>query len=90
MDVEFDPVKDKENQKKHGLAFSSAAQFDFDSALIAEDTRRDYGEVRYQALGDLQGKIALFVFTMRGPERLRVISLRPANRKERKLWQSGE
>jgi hypothetical protein len=50
VDFKFNPVKDQENQKKHGLTFSSAAQFDFDSALSLEDMPRDYGEVRYQAL----------------------------------------
>jgi uncharacterized DUF497 family protein len=41
VDFKFNPVKDQENQKKHGLTFSSAAQFDFDSALSLEDMPRD-------------------------------------------------
>ena len=52
-----------------------------------QDTRRDYGEVRVVALGQVEGRVLVVVYTDRGDTR-RIISARPAKRKERELWQS--
>jgi uncharacterized DUF497 family protein len=59
-----------------------AEEFDFESALIVTDMRRDYGEMRYRAIGRLNEMVAVVVFTLR-LDAIRVISLRQANRKER-------
>ncbi|MBV9549714.1 MAG: BrnT family toxin, partial [Alphaproteobacteria bacterium] len=45
--------------------------------MIIEDRRFDYGETRYRAIGLLDGRLIVLVFTPRG-EKLRVISLRLA------------
>ena len=47
----FDPAKNARNIEERGLAFTSATNFDWSAALIAEDLRQDYFERRYQALG---------------------------------------
>ena len=49
--------------------------------------RRDYGEVRVQAIGIAGGDILSVIYSDRGELR-RIISARLANKKERKLWQS--
>ena len=82
MKIEFDPAKSEKNARERGLAFDLVADFDFDSAQIVKDERRDYGEVRYRAVGRLKDAVAVVVFTVRH-EAVRVISLRFANRKER-------
>ena len=51
MDIEFDPVKNNRNLEVRGISFESAAEFDFRSALILLDDRKDYGEIRYRAMG---------------------------------------
>ena len=50
-------------------------------ALIDRDTRHNYGEDRFQALGMIDGRLHFLVFTMRG-DALRAISLRKANSRE--------
>jgi uncharacterized DUF497 family protein len=55
--------------------------------LEAQDNRRDYGEVRVQAIGRAGDDILSVVYSDRGEVR-RIISARLSNRKERKLWQS--
>lgn len=50
MLIEFDPVKDAANVAKHGVSLTEAAQLDWKNALIWEDHRRDYGELRQVAL----------------------------------------
>ncbi|HEY4939936.1 MAG TPA: BrnT family toxin [Rhizomicrobium sp.] len=85
MKIEFDPAKNRRNVAFGRPSFELVADFDLDSALIVEDDRHDYGEVRYRAIGRMGAIIAVLIFTMRG-EVLRVISLRIANRKERKSY----
>ena len=84
--MEFDPEKDKKNLAKHGISLVRAADLDLDQALVREDTRFDYGERRWIAIGPIDGALYVLVFTRR--PQLRAISLRPANEKETKLWLS--
>ena len=85
--IEFDPAKSEKNVRERGLPFDLAAGFDFDSAYIVEDDRRDYGETRYRAIGRLSNDVAVVVFTMRR-DAIRIISLRFANRKERLSYEN--
>ncbi len=85
MDVEFDGDKDHFNRSKHGVSLSAANDMDFASASIIADERFDYGEPRYWAVGDIDGRLHVLAFTMRG-ETLRAISLRKANARERKRY----
>ena len=81
MTVEFDPAKNGINRDKHGIDLSLAAEFEFETALEKVDDRREYGEIRYQAMGYIAGRLHLMVYTMRG-DVVRVISLRKANQRE--------
>ena len=65
MKIEYDPAKSVRNVELRALPFERVAEFDFDTALIVADDRRDYGEVRYRAIGRLRGEIAAVVFTIR-------------------------
>jgi hypothetical protein len=55
--------------------------------LERPDNRREYGEVRIQAIGRVIDDILFVVYTDRGDAR-HIISARLASRKERRLWQS--
>ena len=59
--------------------------FDWASALVLEDTRKDYGERRYRALGLIGGRLHAVVYTPRAGL-LHIISLRKANRREEKRY----
>jgi len=62
-------------------SFDLVERFEWETARVVEDTRRDYGETRLQVLALLDGRLYAAVVTPRG-EDLRVISLRKANRRE--------
>ena len=81
MEIEFDPEKSARNVELRGLPFDLVADFDFDSALVARDTREDYGEDRFIALGLVGDRLHVVAYTMRD-DRLRVISFRKANARE--------
>jgi uncharacterized protein len=88
VEIAFDPVKNARNIEARGLSFERAADFDFESALFAEDIRRDYRERRIRALGFLDGRLHALVFVETGPG-IRVISLRKANRREVKRYEKA-
>lgn len=81
MKITCDPAKDAENQRKHGVALGEAALFDWESALIWQDARRDYGEMRMVALGAIGARLYCAVYVDREGVR-RIISLRKANQRE--------
>ena len=85
MQVEFDPAKDRENKRKHGISLQRADDFEMHSAAIEIDTREDYGESRFNALGFLGATLYSLTFTMRG-QTVRAISFRKANRREEKSY----
>lgn len=78
---DWDEAKSAENLVKHGVDFAAVEGFEWDSALIALDGRRDYGELRYSVFGLIGDRLFNLVFTPRAG-RVRVISLRRANRRE--------
>jgi uncharacterized protein len=85
LTIEFDRDKNIANVAKHGVEMAAAAEFDFETAQMWTDTRKSYGELRTIALGFIGRRLHVLVFTMRA-RKLRVISLRKANRKERDAY----
>lgn len=81
MELSYDAAKSERNIAERGLSFERAAEFDFETALFVEDARRDYGEVRWQALGFLDGRLHMLVFAETGTG-IRIISFRKANKRE--------
>jgi uncharacterized DUF497 family protein len=81
MAVTFDPEKNARNLAERGLSFKRGADLDWETAVIAEDTRRDYGEPRLLVMARLDGRLHAAVVTPRG-EDLHVISFRKANKRE--------
>lgn len=77
----WDEAKRADNLAKHGIDFALAEGFEWESALVAADARRDYGEVRYSAFGLIEDRLFNLVFTPR-TGKVRIISLRRANRRE--------
>ena len=88
MQITFDEAKDAQNKSKHGLSLFEAEKLEWDDALIWQDTRRDYGETRMIALGAIAERLYCVVYVDREDVR-RVISLRKANNKEKKLYVSN-
>ena len=89
MNVTFDPAKDAANLAKHGFSLLDAVGFEWETAGVGPDTRRDYGEPRMVALGYIGLRIMSVVFVDRPPEQpteRRIISLRKANTREVKRY----
>ena len=86
---EWDEKKNRQNIKKHGFDFVDAEEM-FRGVLFADpDTREDYGEKRWIGIGTIRGRIAYVVFTQPDPNTIRIISLRKANRGERKEYEKA-
>ncbi|QOJ19717.1 MAG: BrnT family toxin [Gammaproteobacteria bacterium] len=81
MKVICDTVKNAINKKKHGVSLTDAVLIDWEAALIWQDTRRDYGELRMIALAPINERLYCVVYVDRGDDR-RIISLRKANQRE--------
>jgi uncharacterized protein len=89
VEIEFDPAKDQINLLKHGVSLAAAANMDLERAIVIEDLRFDYGEMRLIAYAPIEDRLHVLWFTMRGTV-LRAIGLRRANRRERQRYgQSG-
>jgi uncharacterized DUF497 family protein len=83
--LEFDPAKSAKNERERGLPFAAAGRL-FDSIRLEwEDRRKDYGEVRYTTLGEIEGRTFCASFTRRG-ESIRIISFRKANARETRRY----
>jgi uncharacterized protein len=81
MEIECDPDKSNKNVAERGFPFALAEQVDWETALVWEDDREDYGEARYRCLGLVGRRVYAVVFVMRG-EVMRIISMRKANNRE--------
>ena len=85
MRIEFDEAKRSETFKARGLDMARAADVFADATLTVEDDRQDYGEVRYITIGFLDEVMVVLVWTRRATAH-RIISMRKANERERRLY----
>jgi uncharacterized DUF497 family protein len=85
--ISFDPAKNERNIAERGIPFDLVEEFEWDTALVAEDLRKDYGEHRFQALGLIAWRLYALVFTPRAGK-VHVISLRKANPREMKRYEA--
>jgi uncharacterized DUF497 family protein len=81
----WDEKKRKLNLAKHGIDFADAPAI-FEGPLVTvEDTREDYGEARYIALGLLTDIVVSLVYSERG-DQVRIISIRKALKHEARFF----
>lgn len=81
MRIEFDIEKRQLTLERRGLDFARASEV-FDGAEFTWiDDRIDYGEVRYNSFGLLDGRLVAITWTPRNDAR-RIISMRKANDRE--------
>ena len=94
MRITFDPAKRDKTLRERGLDFSDAGEVLTGRAVTLLDAREDYGEDRYQTYGYLGGRLVMVVWTPRGDEERRIISMRKTNDREQaqigqRLGESG-
>jgi uncharacterized DUF497 family protein len=86
MRLGYDPRKNAWNIRERGLSFDDVALLDWNTAVVRQDRRKDYGEDRFQALVEgADRKPYVVVFTMRD-ETMWIISFRRARERERKSY----
>lgn len=89
MKIDFDHAKNEKNIRDRGLSFERVADFDFANAVVREDIRKAYPELRLIALGFLDVRLHFLCFTPIAGG-IRVISFRKANRREEKAYEQTQ
>jgi uncharacterized DUF497 family protein len=92
---EWDEIKNRANQRKHGVSFEVAARLFADPFAVSEQDRVEGGERRWRTIGLVEGRLLLLVaHTAREADEegglveiVRIISARPATRQERRRYE---
>ena len=87
MEIEYDPNKNNRNIEQRGISFEQVHDFDWDTATIKEQIREAQTEQRFVAVGKINHRLHVLVFTLRN--HLRVIRLRKANDREIKDYEDN-
>lgn len=85
MEISYDEAKRRQTLEARGLDFRSANLVFTGVCLTVEDDRHDYGETRYQTMGQLNDEVVMLVWTPRDNGR-RIISMRKCNGQEREYY----
>ncbi len=86
MKFEWDENKNKLNQIKHMLPFEEVIEIFDHPRLDSIDRRKVYGEKRVMSIGKIGDVIVVAVVHTKRGNRIRIISARTANRKERRRY----
>ena len=88
---EWDEGNSRKNFDKHSVTQGEAEQVFLNEPLVLEDARHSGTEARFHALGKTdRGRQLHISFTVRqGGHRIRVISARDMNRKERAFYEKS-
>jgi uncharacterized DUF497 family protein len=91
MEFIWHDKKREANLLKHKIDFSIALTIFADDCRMEKlDNRQDYGEERIQTIGKTdKGDLLFLTYTMREGA-CRIISARPANNKEKKLYYDND
>lgn len=84
MNIVWDEPKRRANLDKHGMDFADLSETFFNHALILA-TRGS----RWRAIGIAIHGVVAVIFATRGTEGVSIISLRPASKKERRLYEES-
>lgn len=88
MDFEWDEIKARANEKKHGISFLEATEvFDDDHSSCVHDPDHSYDEERYLLFGVSTKGNFLVVSYIERSGIIRLISARRMTRQERKAYE---
>ncbi len=86
MQFEWDEAKNHANIRKHGISFETAKRIFEGPVVTWIDQRKAYGEDRYISIGRVEPVALIVVAHTKRNGRIRLISARPASRKERQAY----
>ena len=94
MYFEWDETKNRQNQRKHGIAFGLAQEVFRDPLRITMETQDVDGEERFVTIGSITRafRLMVVVYTLRlkdDRETIRIISARKATPNERKFYEKA-
>lgn len=90
MDYEFDPPKNKINLQKHGLSLTEGESVLSDPLLLSMEDEFVEGEQRFVGIGcNAYGELRVIVYTCRGEDIVRGISLRKPESAEVRAYEKG-
>jgi uncharacterized DUF497 family protein len=84
--ISFDPAKRQAALDYRGLNFEDAELVFAGRTITVQDTRREYGEPRFQTVGFLADRMVMVIWTPRGEAR-HVMSMRKCNDREKAIYQ---
>lgn len=90
MDFEWDPVKARENFRRHGVTFEEASSVFYDPlAATGADPDHSQTEERMVTFGlSSLGRLLVVAHTQRG-DAIRIITARVATQLERRIYEEG-
>ncbi len=89
--ISWDPKKVASNRRKHGVDFHEAATVLEDTlSTTFPDPDHSVDEERYVTIGQSwAGRILVVAHTDRAADEVRIMSARPATRRERRFYEEG-
>ena len=93
MNFSWDENKAASNFEKHSISFEEAMLVFADLFLLMSQDRIENGEMRWQSIGEIEGiAVILVAHTWHdddGEEYIRIISARPADKKEKRRYEQN-
>jgi uncharacterized protein len=87
MGIQFDPIKNQANIKKHGISLLEGDGVPYDPFVLVVEDQFSEKEQRFIGLGcNFLGQLPVAVYTYRG-EGIRIISVRKPTPKEVKFYE---
>lgn len=87
MIFEYNKNKSDSNKLKHGIDFEEAQNIWNDDFAFEIKSKNSIDEDRFLVIGKLENKVYTVIITYRG-EKIRIISVRRARKKEEELYES--
>ena len=88
MQITYDPAKREKTLQERGLDFARANEVFAHRHFTKPDLRECYSEERWITVGLLDKRMIVLVWTLRGWDERRIISMRKANEREQeKYWE---
>jgi len=85
VEFDWDPEKHKKTGQERGFGFDYVTRIFSGPIVEVVDRRRDYGEDRMRAIGQIDGRVYVVIYTDRGQVRW-IISAWKASGKDLRAW----
>ena len=82
MNFEFDPKKDEANRRQRGVSLDLARELDWNAMQVILDDASQPNEERWIGVAPKEDRLYVAVYTVRGEDTMRIISVRAATNTE--------